>query len=263
MLYLLFCLFVLIFCYLLYRHQNWQPEPWPKNALQVPPYQAHRGYWQKEVPENTLDAFALAQTQGYQMFELDVRLTLDGVPVVFHDADLLRMAGVQKPVHELLLKDLQVLFAAPTLEQVLLNSQRPPFVNIELKTTHILDGSLEKAVAEVVRKTKTETTVLFSSFNPITLWRLRLNLPNVPRALLATRERAHWNAVYLRDLWFVPYIGVHILHLDHRYWTPQDVVVFKKRKIPVALWTVNEKEKAQAYLQAGALSIISDTLREH
>ncbi|MEO1475313.1 MAG: glycerophosphodiester phosphodiesterase family protein [Pseudomonadota bacterium] len=54
---------------------------------------AHRGLWSKDgPPENSLAAFHTAANAGFGM-EFDVRLSADGVPVCFHDADLKRMAG--------------------------------------------------------------------------------------------------------------------------------------------------------------------------
>jgi glycerophosphoryl diester phosphodiesterase len=48
---------------------------------------AHRGASGK-APENTLAAFGLAELDGADGIELDVRMTADGVPVVMHDATL-------------------------------------------------------------------------------------------------------------------------------------------------------------------------------
>jgi glycerophosphoryl diester phosphodiesterase len=50
---------------------------------------AHRGA-RAYAPENTLAAFAKAKTLGCDMFELDVRLSKDGVVVVYHDEHLNR-----------------------------------------------------------------------------------------------------------------------------------------------------------------------------
>jgi len=59
----------------------------PLLDLSARPVIAHRGAsgW---APENTMPAFELAARQGADAFELDVRLTRDGVPVVLHDAAL-------------------------------------------------------------------------------------------------------------------------------------------------------------------------------
>ena len=48
---------------------------------------AHRGY-SGRAPENTLPAFEAAIEAGAPALELDVRLTKDRVPIVFHDATL-------------------------------------------------------------------------------------------------------------------------------------------------------------------------------
>jgi glycerophosphoryl diester phosphodiesterase len=57
---------------------------------------AHRGYHDGNVavPENSLSAFRAAIDAGYGI-ELDVQLSSDKVPMVFHDADLERICGVK------------------------------------------------------------------------------------------------------------------------------------------------------------------------
>lgn len=57
---------------------------------------AHRGLHDAAagVPENSRAAFRAAMAAGYAI-ELDVRLAGDGVPVVFHDAELKRLTGTE------------------------------------------------------------------------------------------------------------------------------------------------------------------------
>lgn len=254
-------LIALFLAVLIYRHKTWKALPWPSTALRPPAFQAHRGYWQAGAQENTLTAFAAAKAQGFEMFELDVRLSAGGIPVVFHDADLLRLGGKRQDlVAATSLENLKSWAQVCTLEEVLTSSDVPRFINIELKTNQIWNGDLEKSVAALIRKHSCESRVIFSSFNPLSLWRMKQRLPSVPRALLATQENDPENKVYLRQMWLAPYIGVHALHLDQNYVTPEDVQRWQKRHVPVALWTVNDPEQARQYLQAGALSIISDSV---
>jgi hypothetical protein len=60
-------------------------------ALTARPF-AHRGLHGPRVSENGMAAFAAAVAGQYGI-ECDVRLSRDGVPMVFHDAALARMTG--------------------------------------------------------------------------------------------------------------------------------------------------------------------------
>lgn len=55
---------------------------------------AHRGH-ALEYPENTLPAFVSALQLGIRHLELDVQLARDRVPIVLHDASLLRTCGIE------------------------------------------------------------------------------------------------------------------------------------------------------------------------
>ena len=60
---------------------------------------AHRGLHDERLPENSLAAFEAACRAGYGI-ELDVRLSSDGVAMVFHDDTLTRMCGIDRRVDE-------------------------------------------------------------------------------------------------------------------------------------------------------------------
>lgn len=245
---------------LIVRHMTWKAQPWPAQGLTPPLIQGHRGYWKEGMQENSMDSFRAAKARGLQMIEFDVRLSKDGVPVVFHDDNLERIVKNTKQVLELTATELKELAQAPSLEEVLLAQDIPHLLNIELKTKSALNGELEEQIAALILKHHAKNRVLFSSFNPLSVRRLSKLLPDVPRALLASREQDPANKIYLKKLWLAPYIGVHLLHLDKSYWTAEEVLAYKNRGIPVALWTVNDRELADKYLQAGAISVISDTL---
>ena len=71
---------------------------------------AHRGWFNNkgDSPENSLLAFKKAVSEGMGI-ELDVVRSKDGVPVVFHDASLKRMCGVDKNIWECSLDELKTL----------------------------------------------------------------------------------------------------------------------------------------------------------
>lgn len=77
-------------------------------------YYAHRGLHdsQSNIPENSMAAFLKAVENGYGI-ELDVQLTKDGIPVIFHDGKTGRLlrdekgAVVNKVLTELTLEELE------------------------------------------------------------------------------------------------------------------------------------------------------------
>ena len=61
--------------------------------------EGHRGY-RALYPENTLLSFRKAIELGVDAVEFDVWLSNDGVPVIIHDPDTLRLTGVPGLVTE-------------------------------------------------------------------------------------------------------------------------------------------------------------------
>jgi glycerophosphoryl diester phosphodiesterase len=69
---------------------------------------AHRGA-SAYAPENSLEAFSKAAEMGADMVEIDIRVTVDGVPVVSHDSTLKRVFGVDGVIAEKTLAELHAL----------------------------------------------------------------------------------------------------------------------------------------------------------
>jgi glycerophosphoryl diester phosphodiesterase len=61
--------------------------------MNLPALVAHRGY-ARHYPENTIPAIEAAVAAGARYVEVDVQLSKDGVPVLFHDRTLERLCGV-------------------------------------------------------------------------------------------------------------------------------------------------------------------------
>ncbi len=66
---------------------------------------AHRG-WAARYPENTLESLTAAVDTGARYIEFDVQLTRDQVPVLLHDDNFARTAGVGRSVFDLDAADL-------------------------------------------------------------------------------------------------------------------------------------------------------------
>lgn len=63
-------------------------------VIPAPVLVAHRGY-PLRFPENTLEGMNAALEAGARAVEFDIQLSADGVPVVIHDQDLQRTAGIE------------------------------------------------------------------------------------------------------------------------------------------------------------------------
>lgn len=80
---------------------------------------AHRGLHDNhsDAPENSMKAFKKAVDAGYGI-EMDIQLTKDKIPVVFHDETLNRMCGVEGKVWEFTFEELQKLTLAESEERI-------------------------------------------------------------------------------------------------------------------------------------------------
>lgn len=150
---------------------------------------AHRGLFDNEsdAPENSLNAIRRAVEAGYGI-EFDVQLSKDDVPVVFHDASLKRMCGVDGKVWEYTLEELQKMKLAnsnqtiPTLKQVLQVVQGQVPLIIEYKMDRV-DTKVCKLGNEVLANYK--GVYCMESFHPFAVQWYRQNRPDVIRGQLS------------------------------------------------------------------------------
>ena len=150
---------------------------------------AHRGLHDgnRAVVENTMPAFIAARDAGFGM-ELDIRFSKDMEVVVFHDDDLLRLAGDPRKVRELTLQELKQLrlngmadARIPTLREVLdAVGGRTPLL-IELKTG---PGNARLCRALMAHLEGYPGEVLVESFNPLIVAWFRFHAPHILRGQL-------------------------------------------------------------------------------
>lgn len=97
---------------------------------------AHRGV-HVVVPENTLAAFEAAVALGANGIEADVRISLDGLPVLIHD----RVIASGQPVADLTRREIEqtVGHEVPTLDEAL-EQFSGVLWNVEIKTTNALSS---------------------------------------------------------------------------------------------------------------------------
>lgn len=216
-------------------------------------YFAHRGLHDNggDAPENSMAAFRKAVEAGYGM-ELDVHVTGDGVPVIFHDSELERMCGVTGEIKDYTYEKLQCFMLGksteriPKLEDLLLMVQgRVPLI-VEIKSD-LADVSECAVIDKTLREYDGEYCV--ESFNPMVLWWFRRHHNEVVRGQLSSDFR--------RDGGYKSFLYFLLTHLLFNFLAKPDFIAYNHKfkeepgrricrkfyKIPSVAWTIRSREE--------------------
>ena len=225
---------------------------------------AHRGA-SGYAPENTLEAFALAITQGADGIELDVQLTKDGIPVVIHDETIERVTEKKGWVKDHTLKELKELtvlknkfpeYSAakiPTLEEVLDAVKASGIqVNIELKTGIYWYPEIEKKVAAIVEETGMKDRVIYSSFNHYSVQKMKSIVPDAETAYLFSDVILHVDEYAAKS----GVDGLHpaVYHVKMAEFLSEYLVSGLKTRV----WTVNDRADMKRLIEAGVTAVITN-----
>ncbi len=135
---------------------------------------AHRGS-SSRAPENTLSAIRQAIADQADYAEIDVQETLDGVIVVLHDSDLMRVTGKKLNIWETTIKEVRKLDAGswfspefteeriPTLEEAIAVARGRIKLNIELKFYNYKQRLTERVVGIIRKENFTEHCIVMST----------------------------------------------------------------------------------------------------
>ncbi|MCO4843884.1 MAG: phosphodiesterase [Yoonia sp.] len=178
--------------------------------------------------ENSRKAITAAIAAGYGI-EIDLQISADGVPMVFHDYDLGRLTDETGPVA---LRSAEALGAIPlrddgdgipTLAEILALVDGNAALLIEIKDQDGQMGpnigTLGAAVADLI--TDYEGPVALMSFNPNAVAEMKVLLPNIPRGITTGAFRPeNWPtlpASVLDHLRLIPdYESVGACFVSHR-----------------------------------------------
>lgn len=151
---------------------------------------AHRGLYDNETdaPENSMAAFRKAVEAGFGI-ELDVQLTKDRIPVVFHDETLKRVCGVEGKVRDYTFEQLQGFFICNSREKIpkfidflkMVNGRVPLIVEIKIHEN-------ANAVCKEVDKLLSEYHGVYciESFHPFAVNWYKLHKPEIVRGQLSS-----------------------------------------------------------------------------
>lgn len=218
----------------------------------MPRILAHRG---QPEGENTIEAFRAALDAGADIIETDIQCSADGIPVVFHDSTLERIAGLAKAVEHLTLEQLRSLnVGIPTLAEVLAAFPQTKF-NIDFKAEKVIEPAVK-----VIREVKAEHRVLAASFSGSRLARVHQLAPELPRSLPGTNVALIYFFRFLVKPLTRGFIAAQIppqsgiLNLS----SPRFVSALKRAGLEVHFWVVNETSEADRLLAIGADGFVTD-----
>jgi glycerophosphoryl diester phosphodiesterase len=237
------------------------------------PVIGHRGA-SGAAPENTIAAFQAAVEQGADAIEFDVRLSSDGIPMVFHDPTLGRTTDRSDPVAALTAEALGRLDAGfsfrgaedpgfpfrgkglgvPRVEEIF---ERFPGLPMLIEVKEI---AAAEPLADLIRRRGEGARVVVASFLEAALPPFR-RTPRIAtgasRRGIALQWVASWPRVSLKgrdDCYAVPDRYRDRVHVP----TPAFLAAARRAGRPVHIWTVNDPERAIELWRRGASGMITN-----
>ena len=215
---------------------------------------AHRGA-SADFPEHTLAAYEGAVAQGADGFECDLRLTKDGVPVLWHNASALERAGNPGLIAEMTFRELSrayptvmqleefLLFAVANKKSVLLESKHP-----------VISGNrIEEVIVETMGKVKNieQINLNVMSFSWFAIEKMR-RIDSTIATTFLLHERTPWRLAKLSS---AKAIGPGIEQLR-----AQPILAQKVKDLGRSLnvWTVDHPSEIQICQKLGVDILITN-----
>jgi glycerophosphoryl diester phosphodiesterase len=232
---------------------------------------AHRGV-ADGVPENTIGAFQRALELGADAVELDVRLSKDRVPVVFHNFYLDEATKASGPVFEyesaqlLALElrgareDLGDRCRIPTLREVLETFGGRLGLEIEIKGPE--PESSEIVARELEPFRDLWKTMEVTSYEPALLLDIGRRCPGLATDLLQRRSE-EWmglDVVAYSALHGARLAGARAVHLHPTQLSHEVVDAVRSAGIEVHSWEVNDRERLEMIEMLGITKFDTDDL---
>lgn len=235
-------------------------------ALKLPKVIGHRGA-ASYAPENTLEGIHTAADIGTKWVELDVKLTKDDVPILFHDDELDRTTNGHGLVAETTYEELKQLetgswfsegfvgIKVPTLEEaidVLIN--RDLGLNLEIKPCPGREKETTEIALDVLSQYWDDhDSILISSFEHVSLETAMDIAMDWPRGLLLGGDEISDNWLELAD-----YLNVKTINFGAKLVTPEIIAAATEQDYIPLVYTVNDPQQARELQGIGVKSVFSD-----
>lgn len=238
----------------------------PYLSPDLPRIFAHRGFAGADgVSENTIEAFRAALALGATHIESDIQVTKDGEPVLFHDEDLLRVAGLPRKVKQLTLSELKSLELIDggrisTLREALIALPAARF-NLDLKVSEAVLPTVE-----LIRALNVQGRVLLTSFSDKRRGEAVAALDGRVVSSAGTgRVLGLWLASKIRMQWLIKRLAKPVQALQIpvskgpiRFDSPAFIRQMTAVGLELHYWTVNEPNEMLRLIGLGAQGIVTD-----
>ena len=225
----------------------------------------HRGA-AGDAPENTPAAFALAVDLGVDAVEFDVQFSADGVPVVFHDETLTRMAGVAARISdhsEAVLSRFDVGFLhgkefrgerIPTVAEVARIVPARIGLHVELKDYEPVSEEQLTALMETLERHGGLERVIISSPHEDQIEQVKKGWPEARAALLLFR-----NVRFPRDAARrAALLGCVAVNPNYKLVDSELMRICHRHKLKVFAFTVNERGTMRKLMDMGVDGFYTD-----
>ena len=240
-------------------------HPQGNGKIKTPLRIGHRGA-AGHAPENTVAGFKKAAALGVWWVEFDVRLTRDGLPILFHDETLERTTNGHGKVSDQDWQDIQELDAGhwyapeyagqriPTLQGAISALQTLGLgANVEIKATPGREVESGHCIAAVLQKQWPESLppLIISSFQRDCISAAMDEAPDIARALIVGKVPLDWkNALLI--------LGCEGLHCRHTQLKQKQARKIIESGFSLRCYTVNTDQRARALVDWGIESVFTD-----
>ena len=224
--------------------------PNPLQHVKKPLVFAHRGH--SQYPENSKEAFQAALKHGFTGIELDIRLSKDGIPVVFHDAHGDRLLHKNIEIHtqnaaeitsHLLHHNDSISDSHPLLlDEVFATFKTNTLFYLDIK---IPNGTMYEKVRDCIQKHKLISHAIIASNSYEFLLRYKCNNPKIMVIQEDLDSRNQWTYHLIPNELKPDFIGGSLLHVDesHAKWLEKNNLVHSKIVYDVNTETVHLLKK--------------------
>ena len=209
-----------------------------------------------------MSAVRHAIAEGAAFAEIDVQTTADGVVVLFHDADLMRVASVNRRLRDIdyrELKDIDIgsWFAPefsseriPTLQEAIDLARGRIKLNIELKFTWP-DPALTQKVANIIRQNGFSADCVVSSLNFQAVTEMKAAFPELIAGFIVFKVAGNLSRM-----------EADFMSINAARAAPRLVRRLHRHGRAVHVWTVNDFNNVISMIEVGVDNIITDYPRE-